>query len=105
MPRQLKAVRENDLICRLAEILIASGLTVDDSLDKFHRALLEAALDVFGGNQVQTARHHNLHRNTLRTRMIHLGLLEGPPDVVAQLAARLAPHKTGESQARELPQA
>lgn len=78
MSKALKPVQQRDLISRLAEVLINSGITVEEAAAQFHRALLETALAENDGCQVKTAQQHGMHRNTLRNQMIALGLLRGP---------------------------
>lgn len=78
MPKSLKPVRQRDLIQRLAEVLINSGITVEEAAAQFHRALLEVALAEAGGNQVEAAAQQKMPRTTLRNQVISLGLLNGP---------------------------
>jgi hypothetical protein len=78
MPKPLKPVRQRDLIERLAEVLIQSGVTVEEAAAQFHRALLESALVEADGSQLQAAKRQKMPRNTLRNQMISLGLLPRP---------------------------
>lgn len=78
MPKPLKPVRQRDLIERLAEILIQSGVTVTEALPLFHRALLTAALAQGRGSQLDTAQQQKMPRSTLHSQMIACGLLRAP---------------------------
>jgi hypothetical protein len=78
MPKPLKPVRQRDLIRRLAELLISSGVTVKEALLSFHRALLEAALAETAGDQKAAAERQQMPRTTLREQCMAVGLLPRP---------------------------
>jgi DNA-binding NtrC family response regulator len=86
--KTLKPVRRRDLIDTLAETLISHGVTVDEGVEAFHRAMLEAALAQNNDNQVQTARVQGMHRNTLRNQMIALGMKQRRPNGVVNQRAK-----------------
>ncbi len=45
--------------------LLNAGLTFDESIAVFRKAVILSALRQFGGNQCKAARHLGIHRNTL----------------------------------------
>jgi two-component system nitrogen regulation response regulator GlnG len=51
----------------------------DDMLARMEKPLLTATLDRTGGNQVHAARILGINRNTLRKKLIYLGLATRPP--------------------------
>jgi len=53
------------------------GLTFREARQEFERQLILRALDRAGGNQTVAARMLGMHRNTLITKMVHLGLRPG----------------------------
>lgn len=84
MPKPLKPVRQRDLVRSLAEVLIQSGVTVEESVAQFHRAVLEAALEEAAGNQVEAAKRQRMPRTTLRNQMISTGMLRAPKPLADQ---------------------
>lgn len=88
----MKPVTITDLRNRLADAEIASGVTIDEALKDFHRALLESALEKHQGNQCRTAEAQKMHRNTLHRQMVERGI-------------NLAPRRKSLIKATGLPQA
>lgn len=78
MAIKLTEVRKRDLVEQAALTLIHCGVTVEEALADFHRALLEAALERAGYSQMEAAKQQAMPRNTLRNQMIACGLLRRP---------------------------
>ncbi len=51
------------------------GKIYEEMMDAWERPIIEHAIELYGGNQVQIARVLGLHRTTLRKKMLKYGLL------------------------------